>query len=83
MKRQPVMVGEGADFFSVEVPGQLSGKTLADSGIGARTGLVVIAIEEGGDTQTNPPPDTVLKPEAKLLLLGTNEQRQRFSEAFA
>jgi Trk K+ transport system NAD-binding subunit len=80
--REPVLVGEGADFFSVEVPVTLSGKTLAMSGIGARTGLVVIAIEDGEDTNTNPAPQTVLNSGARLLMLGTNEQRERFDEVF-
>jgi Trk K+ transport system NAD-binding subunit len=83
MGREPVMVGEGADFFSVPVPPSLQGKTLAQSGIGARTGLVVIAIEEGGKTRTNPGADTALDPDARLLMLGTNEQRELFNEAFS
>jgi len=83
MKREPVMVGEGADFFSVAVSSKLAGKSLAHSGIGALTGLVVIAIEEGGITITNPPPDSVLNPASKLLLLGTNSQRERFNKEFS
>lgn len=83
LNREPVMVGEGADFFSVEVTDSLRGKTLAESGIGAKTGLVVIAIEANGQTLTNPSPATVLDPSAKLLMLGTNEQRERFNEIYA
>jgi Trk K+ transport system NAD-binding subunit len=80
--REPVLVGEGADFFSVKVPVTLKDKTLALSGIGARTGLVVMAIEDGGETITNPSPQTPLNGTARLLMLGTNEQRERFSEVF-
>jgi Trk K+ transport system NAD-binding subunit len=81
--RQPVMVGEGADFFSVKVPPSLMGKSLSESGIGARSGLVVIAIEDGGETFTNPSADTVLRPSARLLMLGTTDQRETFNEVFA
>jgi len=80
--REPVLVGEGAEFFSIEVPTKLQGKTLAGSEIGARTGLVVIAIEEGGKTLTNPAPATLLNPDSRLIMLGTNEQRERFNKAF-
>jgi len=82
MGREPVMVGEGADFFSAPVKGKLDGKTLSESGIGARTALVVIAIEKGEETVTNPPGTTVLDARARLLMLGTNEQREKFNELF-
>jgi Trk K+ transport system NAD-binding subunit len=82
MGREPVMVGEGAEFFSIQVTPALSGKTLAQSGIGAKSGLVVIAIEEDGKTMTNPSAQTPLSPSARLLMLGTNEQRERFNELF-
>jgi Trk K+ transport system NAD-binding subunit len=80
--REPIMVGEGADFFSVVVPSSLVGLSLANSQIGARAGLVVIAIEHGTTTLTNPMPDTVLEQDARLLMLGTNDQRALFAEAF-
>lgn len=80
--REPVMVGEGADFFSVEVPSVLDGKTLAESGIGAKTGLVVLAVESGDETRTNPSADERLGARSKLLLLGTNGQREKFNQLF-
>ncbi len=83
MGREPVMVGEGADFFTVALPDSLVGRSLAESGIGARSGLVVIAIEDGDKTTTNPPANAPLNAGARLLMLGTNEQRERFNEAFA
>ncbi|MEO0454349.1 MAG: NAD-binding protein [Verrucomicrobiota bacterium] len=80
--REPVMVGEGADFFYAQLPDSLNGKTLSESGIGAQTGLVVIAIEEGETTLTNPAAKTVLTHKHRLLMLGTNAQREAFSQAF-
>lgn len=80
--REPVMVGEGAEFFSVKVPAGLEGKSLAESGIGAKTGLVVIAVEDSGKTMTNPPAQTLLNGPARLLMLGTNEQREHFNTVF-
>ena len=74
--REPVMVGEGADFFLVDVPRALTGKSLAESEIGARVGLIVIAIENGGETLTNPLPSVLLPKGGRLLMLGTTEQRE-------
>lgn len=82
LNREPIMVGEGADFFTVKVPPRLVGLSLADSQIGARSGLIVIAIEIDGETLTNPRPSTALEEKARLVMLGTNEQRSRFAEAF-
>ena len=80
--REPVMVGEGADFFQVRVPDALAGKTLGGSQIGACTGLTVIAVENGDETQTNPGPGTAMPPGSHLLMLGTTEQREAFATEF-
>ncbi len=80
--REPVMVGEGADFFLVRVPDVLAGKTLGGSRIGATTGLIVIAVENGDEALTNPGPDTSMPPGSQLLMLGTTEQREAFSKEF-
>ncbi len=80
--REPVMVGEGADFFLVPVPPGLVGKTLGESELGSHTGLIVIAVEDGEQTRTNPGPTVTLPAGCRLVLLGTAEQRQRFSEEF-
>ncbi len=80
--RNPIMVGEGTDFFYVRVPASIAGQPLAETRIGARTGLIVIALERGDDMQTNPGPHTPVPEGGSLLLLGTAEQRQAFAEAF-
>lgn len=82
LDREPVMVGEGADFFLVPVPPTLTDKTLGESAIGARTGLIVIAVENGHEPLTNPPPSTPLAFGSRLLMLGTAEQRVAFASAF-
>lgn len=80
--REPVMVGEGAEVFPAQVPPSLAGRTLAESGIGARTGMVVLALEVDGETVTNPSAREPLNEGAKLLLLGTETQREQFREIF-
>ena len=80
--REPIMVGEGADFFLIPVPASLAGQTLGRSQIGSRTGLIVVAIEDDAETRTNPAPDCLLPVGGRLLMLGTAEQRQAFAAGF-
>jgi Trk K+ transport system NAD-binding subunit len=77
-----VVFGEGADLFIEPVPDSLAGKTLAESGIGAKTGLNVIALRAGGESTTNPPGDTTLAPDAHLVMLGSVSQHQEFKDRF-
>jgi voltage-gated potassium channel len=74
--RSFVMLGEGVDFFTVEVPPALVGKTLAESDVGARTGLNVIGLQRDGGTVPCPPGTTRLEAGCQLLALGTDDQRR-------
>jgi Trk K+ transport system NAD-binding subunit len=73
-----VILDEGADLFVETLPAELEGKTLAESGIGARTGLNVIAVRNNGASITNPPAETELGPGAELVMLGTVAQHKTF-----
>lgn len=80
--RELIFVAEGVRFFSVTTPRSLDHTRLMDSGIGARTGLNVIAVQSGDRTLTNPPPDTMLTAGSELLAIGTDEQRRAFHERY-
>ena len=80
--RGPILVGEGADFFLVDVPEALGGKSLGESLIGERSGLIVIGVEEGDRTIVNPLPSLTLLMGNRLIMLGTTEQRHAFSAEF-
>ena len=80
--KELIMLGEGVDLFSVALPRSLYGKPLSETGIGARTGLSVIAIQHNGEVHTNMTASTVLVPGTELLMLGSNKQRKEFIEAF-
>lgn len=80
--RRLVVLGEGVDLFTRPVPSSLEGKTLAESDIGARTGLNVIAIDVGEDLLTSVTAETSLPPGADLLLAGTRDQVDAFVEAY-
>ncbi len=81
--RELVILGEGAELFVEQVPASLAGKRLAESGIGAQTGLNVIAVRHAGVSKTNPAAGTELPLDAELVMLGTAEQRQQFMKLFA
>ncbi len=80
--RELIVIGERVDLFSVSLPKSLAGKTLAESGIGAKTGLNVIAVREDGKVITNITPATRLMPGMELIMIGDYKQRALFSEIF-
>ena len=78
----PVLLGEGVELFFLPVPKSLAGRPLRDSGIGSRTGLSVVALQQG-DVLIEPlTSETLLPAGAELLVLGSQEQRAAFEEAF-
>jgi len=77
-----VVLGEGADLFVETVPAALENRSLAESRIGAETGLNVIAFRAHGASITSPAADTQLEPGGELVMLGTVAQHQAFVKAF-
>jgi Trk K+ transport system NAD-binding subunit len=77
-----VMLGEGVRLFEVPVPPSLVGQPLSKTGIGSLTGLSVVAVEQQGALTTQLTGETVLPKSGTLLMLGSADQRQRFSDAF-
>ncbi len=76
--RRLLVLGEGVDLFTQAVPSSLAGTALAESRIGERTGLNVVAIEHNDTFETTLTGDTVLPPEGQLLLIGSDEQMEMF-----
>jgi voltage-gated potassium channel len=80
--RALIFVGEGVNFYSLKVPESLVGRSLRDGEIGAKSGLNVVAIENGGALLSNPPADTPLEAESQLFAIGSSDQRRRFHDLF-
>lgn len=80
--KELVVFGEGLDLFTLPLPPALHNRTLAESGIGARTGLLVLGILEDGAFAGNPPAATRLRPGAELVMLGDPDQRQHFVQLY-
>ncbi|MBK9155682.1 MAG: potassium channel protein [Chloracidobacterium sp.] len=80
--RDSVILGEDVEFLTIRLPSKLAGKTLSESNIGNRCGLIVLAVEHNGETIVNPGPDHVFQPNCKLKVLGTAAQLRSFGECF-
>ena len=77
-----VILGEGVDLFTLSAPPSLAGKSLRESGIGSRTGLSVVAIQQGEEFVTQLSADMRIEGDAELITLGSLEQRRAFAAAF-
>ena len=80
--REPMIFGEGLELFNAEVPRSLDGKQLRESGILARTGLAVIAVESNGVVNPHPRPSDVLRSGEHVLVVGTASQRDGLARVF-
>ena len=77
-----VVLGEGVDLFSVRLPRSLENKTLAETGIGSRTGLSVVAVRQDGQLVTSLRASMQMEAGAQLIMLGSVRQRRAFDAAF-
>lgn len=63
------------------LPDNMKNKSIRDLEVRNKTGANIIGIKTlSGDYMINPTPDTVMEPGAKLFVLGTAEQVQKFKE---
>ena len=76
------VLGEGFTLFIIPIPKSIEGKSLAESDIGAKTGLSVIAIKENSKVLTLLTADTVLPHGAEIVMLGNIEMKHKFNKIF-
>jgi Trk K+ transport system NAD-binding subunit len=77
-----LVLGEGVGLFSKKLPRSLHSKTLAETGIGARTGLTVIALQRADELTTHLTADTVLDRTDELVMMGDTAQQKEFAALF-
>lgn len=82
LEREPVILGEGVDYFRIKTPKSLQGKTLGGAKIGSLTGLIVLGVESKNETEVNLTPDFRIPKKSTLDMLGTAEQLKIFEEIF-
>jgi Trk K+ transport system NAD-binding subunit len=80
--RELVVLGEGVDLFSRDLPKSLNGTTLGESGIGAKTALNVVAVKHNGQVTTRLQPDLRLNAGDTLVMVGSDEQMDAFVEIY-
>ena len=73
-----MMVTEGVDVFRVKVPGELAGRTIAETTIRKEFGLSIIGINRQEGMEINPPADTKLRAGEEVVLIGTVEGERQF-----
>jgi K+/H+ antiporter YhaU regulatory subunit KhtT len=81
--RKTIFLTEGIHIFWRPVPSSLSGLNLGNSRIRALTGATVIAVQdEGADPDLRVGPQTVLRDDTTLLMVGSPSSETAFSERF-
>ena len=75
-------VEEDLDVFTVPVPLELVGRTLADCDLRRRTGCNVIGLVTGGTTRSHPTAREPLAAGTELVLIGDAEAEDRFLGAY-
>lgn len=73
--------GERIDIVKTEVP-DLVGVNLEESGIREETGCTVVAVERNGRNITDIGSDLVIQESDRLVVAGTEEDVERFTERF-
>ncbi len=76
------VLGEGITLFIIPIPKSLEGKSLAESRIGAKTGLSVIAIKEDSEVSTQLSADTQLPTGAEIVMLGNGKMKRKFNKIY-
>ncbi|MEN8180946.1 MAG: NAD-binding protein [Myxococcota bacterium] len=83
LKRSRVlMVAEGLDLFRVRVPGELAGKSIAESSIRELTGCSIVAMSTAEGMEVGPSPEKILSADSDIVVIGSIESEDRFLERF-
>ncbi len=80
--RELIVLGEGIDLFYIPLPESLAGKTIAQTEIGARTGLNVIGGQQDRQLHTDLRAGRLLEAGSSLVAIGGPEQRRAFGELY-
>jgi len=76
-----LLLAEGVSIFNRSITKKLAGKSLIESNIRQQTGCTIIAIQEG-DMIINPHPETKLKKDQEIILIGKFEGEEKFNKLY-
>lgn len=68
-QREVLFLGEGIELFRLDVPRTARARTIADLGLGARSGAVVIGLEQNGEFVQTPGGDAVVQPGSTIFVI--------------
>ena len=71
------------EWAKVTPESDLVGRTLAESGVRQRTGVSIIAVQRGGETIQNPPPDVEIEVDDTLVSIGDRESHRELERLAA
>ncbi|MEX1280987.1 MAG: NAD-binding protein [Acidimicrobiia bacterium] len=77
-----LLLARGLVVFRLPMPPELAGSRLADVDIPADTGCTVVALVTEGHGVVQLDGNTILRPDADLLLIGDEEAEERFLERY-
>lgn len=80
---QILMVAEGLYLFEVDVPAKLAGSTIAQCSVRQRTGCSVVAIRTESGFVPVPSPAVQLSANARIVMIGTAEDEDRFLSTYS
>ncbi len=78
-----IMLSEGIDIFTSNIPAKLVGKNLINSKIRQDTGCNVIAIKQDEKTIVNPDPNLDFTVDTVLILIGNRESEELFLKNYS
>jgi len=76
------ILAEGVNLFEAAVPPAFVGRPLSDCRIRRLTGCNLVGVNSGEGMQINPDPSYIFQPRDELFLVGSDEARKHFLEAF-
>ena len=84
LRRSSILtVAEGLELFSIHVPTNLAGKTIAESNIREETGCSVVAVQSEPGAEVVPGPEHCLPLDAEILLVGSADAEGRFLKLYS
>lgn len=81
-KKEILMLAEGVNLFRIKVPRSLDGKKIRDARIREKTDCTIVALKQDDELSINPDPESKLKKDQEIILIGTIEAEKAFEKMF-
>lgn len=74
-----MVLGPGNTIAEVQTPEWLKGRSLAETRLRERSGVIVLLVRDDNNMIVSPPSDYIFKPEDLLVVIGSQDAVSRFS----